>query len=111
MATNELKRVLAALAIGGATLVLGGAAAGTAAAQQAVAAAPTETTRPAGPAGAGAGMEASREKFLAAVASKLNVTPDQLKQAMADARQELGIPDRPAGPAGGPGRGAFGPGF
>ena len=56
-------------------------------------------------------MAASREQFLAAVASKLNVTPDRLKQAMADARQELGIPERPAGPAGGPGRGGFGLGF
>ena len=51
MAGNELKRALAALAIGGASLVLGGAAVGTAVAQQSVTADPTETTRQAPPAG------------------------------------------------------------
>jgi len=103
-------------AAAGAALVLGGAALGIAAAQQT----PTPTTtaqatptRPAGTPGLqqrGPGQD-QRQELLSRVASKLGITVDRLQQAFNDARQELGIPDRPAGGFhdGGPGRG--GPGF
>jgi hypothetical protein len=41
-----------------------------------------------------------RDRFLAALAQKLGVSTDRLKQAFAEARQELGLPNRPKGPHG-----------
>src|SRR5919199_319297 len=90
-----LKRSLAAL---GVAVVLGGAAIGVASAQQATPtrpAAPTTTPQP--------GQRQQREdQFLTAVAGKLGITVDKLKQALSDARKDLGLP------ANGPG---FGFGF
>jgi len=120
MAANRLKQAIAALAIGGATVALGGVAAHGASAQQtlsttsiattttATTSATTRTTN--ATTAAGTNAQDPREQYLAAVAKKLNVTTDQLKQAMDQARQELGLPDRPGGP-GGPGHGGPGLGF
>ena len=74
-----IKRALVAAA---AVLVLGGAAVGIAAAQG----------QPSPPA------QNHREKYLEALANRLNVTTDQLKQALEGARQDVGIPDRPQRP-------------
>jgi hypothetical protein len=57
-----------------------------------------------------------RDRYLAALAARLNVSVDQLRQAMQGARQDVGIPDRPARPfdrrgPGGPGSGMPGFGF
>jgi hypothetical protein len=71
-----------ALLAGVAVLVLGGAAAGIAAAQ---AQPSTPTQNP-------------RERYLDALANRLHVTTDQLKQALADARTDVGMPDRPQRP-------------
>jgi hypothetical protein len=106
MVPSGWRRAVAVVALGGATLALGGVAAERAAAQQ--------TPQPTAP---GAGGQARHEQFLAAVAAKLNVTPERLRQAMDEARQELGLPERsakpggPGGPGGGPGRGGFGMGL
>ena len=100
MVSNGWKRAIAALALGGAVLALGGVAADRVAAQQ--------TPTPTAPGGA---QQARHEQFLAAVAAKLNVTPDRLKQAMDEARQELGLPEKSGGPGSGPGRGGFGMGL
>ncbi len=43
---------------------------------------------------------AHHERFLNALAAKLNVTPDRLKQAMTEVRNELGLPSGPGGPGG-----------
>ena len=91
---------------GVAGLALVGASLGVAGAQQAPTASPTPTapaTRPA-TGQTPADHQARHDQFLAAVAAKLNVTPDRLRQAMEQTRTELGIPDRPSG---GPGRGGF----
>jgi len=71
-----------ALLAGAAVLVLGGAAVGIAAAQ----------TQPSTP------TQNPREKYLEALANRLDITTDQLKQAVTGARQDLGIPDRPQRP-------------
>jgi hypothetical protein len=97
MTSRSIKQFAAAA---GAALVLGGAALGIAAAQQT----PTPTTaqatptRPGGTPGQqrGPGQD-QRQELLNRVASKLGITVDRLQQAFTDARQELGIPDRPAG--------------
>jgi transposase-like protein len=103
MDSIRLKRAIAIAAFGGTTLVLGGAVAHVVDAQQTPAASPTPTTQlTPTTTGPGAAVRDHREQFLAAVAAKLNVTPDQLKQAMGQARQELGLPQRPGGPGGGP---------
>lgn len=47
--------------------------------------------------------EQQHQQFLASVASKLNVTPERLQQAMDQTRQELGIPERGTGGRGGRG--------
>jgi len=95
------------IAAGAAALLLGGAAIGIASAQQT----PTPTRPPAaqGTPGVpgqqrGPGQD-QRDQLLARVASKLGIPVDRLQQAFSDARQELGIPDRPQGfGPGGPGR-------
>ena len=46
-----------------------------------------------------------QEQFLSTLAGKLNVSVDQLKQAISDTRKELGMPDHPLGPGGLRGRG------
>jgi hypothetical protein len=102
MASNRLKQTILALALGSATVALGGAAVSTAAAQQA-----PETSTQQRP---GGDRQALHEQLWAAVANKLNVSPDQLKQAFEDARKEIGLPDQQNGP-GGPRRGGMGPGF
>ncbi len=108
MTSRSVKQFVAA---GGAALILGGAALGIASAQQT----PTPTTAPPGqatptrPPGA-PGYPArpgddQRQQLLARVASKLGIPVDRLQQAFNEARQELGIPDRPQGfGPGGPGR-------
>ena len=97
MTNIAVKRSLVAL---GAAVVLGGGAFGVVAAQTAT------PTRPAQTQGTpAAGQPAQREEqFLTALAGKLGVTVDKLKQAIADARKDLGLPD------GGPGFGFGGPG-
>ena len=105
MDAKAWKRAVAALALGGAVLALGGVAANTVAAQQAPAGPPTAQTQP------GAGPRERHEQFLAALAAKLNVSTDQLKQAMEQTRQELGLPTGRGGPGGGPGHGGLRMGF
>lgn len=103
MKTQSLKRAAVA---GIAALALVGAALGVAGAQQT----PTTPTRPGPSQEQRQQHQQHHEQFLAAVAKKLNVSTDALKQAFADARKELGIPERRAGGPGGFGHGR-GPGF
>jgi hypothetical protein len=101
------KRALAAL---GAAALLGVGAAGVAGAQT-----PPATTTPTPRAGAPA--TSSSQQFLDALAARLGIPADRLKQAIDEIRQSLGIPDRGdrsglPGPLGGRGgdfdRGGFG---
>lgn len=97
MDTYGLQRAIAALAIGGATVALGGAATNVVWAQQAPATTPGTTAQAAPPNGApGADRQAREQQLFAAVAAKLNLTPQQLQQAFDQARQELGFNQRPA---------------
>ena len=99
----------------GAALVLAGGAVGVVGAQQA-----TQTPRATVTPGAGAqqgrpGQRAQEaqprfDQFLSTLASKLGISVDTLKQALSDTQKELGWPDRPFGPFGGPHRGPGGPG-
>jgi hypothetical protein len=96
-----LKRALAAVGI---AAVLGGAAIGVAGAQTATPS-PSATRTPT------AGQQQAEQRyqqFLDTLASKLGVTSDKLKQAIADTRQSLGLPAN--GPGFGPGFGRGGPG-
>jgi hypothetical protein len=81
--SNLIKKGLIA---GMAVLVLGGAAVGVAAAQ----AQPNTQTQTQGP----------RQKFLEALANRLHVTVDQLNQALAGARQDVGPAGRGPRPNG-----------
>lgn len=92
-----LKRTMLA---GAASLALVGATLGAVGAQQQPAASPTPT--------APAARQAQHDQFLNTVAAKLGVTPDRLRQAMEQTRQELGIRDHQPGGPGGP-RGHGGP--
>ena len=109
MTNVAVKRGLVAL---GAAVVLGGAAVGAVGAQTPTPTRPAQGT----PAPGTPGQRAQQEdQFLAAIAGKLGVTVDRLKQAMADARKDLGLPDHGRGfgfgSPGGPGhRGPGGPG-
>jgi hypothetical protein len=95
MTNVAVKRGLVAL---GTAVVLGGAAVGVVAAQTPTPTRPAQGTP-------GPGQRAQQEdQFLAAVAGKLGVTVDKLKQAISDARKDLGLPER------GPGFGFGGPG-
>lgn len=108
---SVLKRTLAA---GGAALLLGGATIGVVGAQQ-----PTPTpvpgrtpapanTAPATPsANAQRPGKPDRQAFWDAVARRLGITAERLQQAIAEARTEVGIPDR----NGRGGRGPGGPGI
>jgi hypothetical protein len=110
MTSRSIKQFLAA---GGAALVLGGAALGVAAAQQTPT--PQAQSTPTRPPGApvqppGAPRPDQHRELLNRVAGKLGVAPERVQQAFEEARRELGIPDRPAGPLGG-GFVRRGPGF
>jgi hypothetical protein len=105
------------VAAAGAAVVLGGAAFGVAAAQTPT---PATPTRPAG--AAQVAPDQREEQFLTALASKLGVTVDRLRQAVDETRQSLGLPDRggfggpgghggPGGPGGPGGFGRGGPSF
>jgi hypothetical protein len=80
----------------GATAILVGSAVGIAAAQQATPSPTTGQQRP------------GAQAFLAALAKRLNITTDQLNQAISGARQDVGLPANGAFP--GRGRGPGGPG-
>jgi hypothetical protein len=93
MQSKNLKRILA---VGGALVVLGGAAV------SAVQAQPTPNAQ----------RQDLRDRYEQALANRLHVTVDQLKQAIADARTDVGLPDPAARPAPGPRPGPRGfPGF
>ena len=116
--TMSLKQTAVA---GAAALAMVGAALGVAGAQQAPTASPSPTvpapagssTQPPpaanpGPGSRAPGGQQRQEQFLNALAAKLNVSPDRLRQAMEQTRTELGLPDRAAGGFGRPGGGRFG---
>ncbi len=94
-----LKRFFVAGAV---VLVIGGVAVGVAVAQ-AQPTAPTQTANP-------------RQKFEEALANRLHISVDQLRQAIQGARQDTGMPaprtrppgTGPVGPRGFPGRAGFG---
>ena len=112
MKNLSLKRSAVA---GAAALALVGATLGVAGAQQTPSASPvpqpgasgTQQQRPAAPGTPGQTRptpeqrQQQHQQFLASVASKLNVTPERLQQAMDQTRQELGIPERGPGGRGG----------
>jgi hypothetical protein len=50
-------------------------------------------------------QQSVRDRYIQALAGRLHVTVDQLKQAMADARKDAGLADPATKPAGGEGRG------
>ena len=107
MSSTRIKRSLAALGIAAA---LGGTAVGVAGAQQ-----PPGTPTPTRPPGASATAPASGQtpdqryqQFLDTLASKLGVTADRLRQAIAETNQSLGLPDRGLGGFGHPGGRGFG---
>jgi len=85
-------------AVGGALIVLGVAGAAVTVVQAQTAPTPTPTTR-----------QNVGQKYTEALASRLHVTVDQLKQAMQDARKDAGLPEPGARPARGMHRGP-GPG-
>src|SRR5437016_2819776 len=97
MQSKSVKKLVAA---GAAVIVLGGAAVGVSVVQA------QSTPTPAGQ------QQNLRDRYTQALADRLHVTVDQLKQAVADARKDVGLPDRgtkPAAPNGqaGPGRRGF----
>lgn len=90
--SKSLKNLLAA---GGVLLVLGIAAVGVTVAQ--AQSTPTPNTQ----------QQNLRDRYTQALANRLHVTVDQLKQAVQDARKDVGLPDAAARPnAGRPGHGA-----
>ena len=124
MRTLSLKQTAVA---GVAALTMVGAVLGVAGAQQT----PTPSPSPTSPAPAGpstkqppvtspasgnrtptgqvaAEKQQRHEQFLNALAAKLNVTPDRLRQAMEQTRTEQGLSDRAAGGPGRQGGGPFG---
>ena len=107
MAFLGKKRTLLAA---GAALVLGGSALGVAVAQQTPTPAPTPTPGRTAPP-SGQQREQAYQQYLDAVARRLGVTRERLEQALAEARTELGLPNRgPGFRPGFHGRGGFGPG-
>jgi hypothetical protein len=93
MVKNHWKKLVVAVF---AAAVVAGGAIGVAAAQQ------TPTPSP-GPA------QQARQNFLNALAKRLNISVDQLNQAIAGARQDAGLPAGPNGQGGFPGgRGGVG---
>jgi hypothetical protein len=125
MQTPSLKRTVVA---GVAALTMVGLALGAVAAQQTPTASPTPTVPATGgsstqrspalapspgtraPSGQRTSGQDRHAQFHDALAAKLGVSPDRLRQAMMETRQELGLPDH--GPkAGGGHRGGFGVGL
>src|SRR5581483_3695316 len=90
------------LAVSAALMLVGGSLGAVGARELPVLAAtptPTPTAASASP------RQQRQEQFLATLAGKLNVSVDQLKQAISDTRAELGMPAHPLGPGGLRGRG------
>lgn len=87
MVNTPFKRGLAAVGI---AVALGGTAVGVVGAQQApnVPPTPRSSTAPQTPGAA----DQRHEQFLGALAGKLGVSADRVRQAIADARTELGLP-------------------
>src|SRR5215212_8587297 len=108
MEVDGRRRIAAALLVGGASLVLGGAAASSVAAQGSG----QQGVGPQNgqPRQGNQQNDARRQEFLNALAAKLNISADKLREAMDQTRQELGVPDRANG-GGGPGRGRAGIGM
>jgi len=94
--SRSIKKLIAA---GGIVVVLGVAAVGVTVVQ----AQATPTPAP------GTQQQSLRDRYAQALANRLHVTVDQLKQAMQDARQDVGLPA--AGQRPGPGARPGGPGF
>jgi len=90
MQSKNLKRILAA---GGALVIVSGAVAGVSVVSAQTAPTPTPQSR-----------QDVRARYDEALANRLHVTVDQLKQAMADARKDVGLPDPSTRPAPVPGQ-------
>jgi hypothetical protein len=86
------------IAIGGAAVVLGAAAIGAGIVQAQATPTPSAT-----PTQQQQQRQNAQDRYLQALATRLNVTVDRLREAMQQARQEAGIPDRPAKPFDGQG--------
>lgn len=102
MTLSRLKWALAVAALGVATVAFGTGVAKTVSAQQPPAASPSPSPSVTAPGPKRGDWQARQEQFLSALASKLGVSVDRLKQAITEARQEVGLPQRPAGRFGGP---------
>ncbi len=89
---------------GGAVLIVGGAAIGVASAQQ-----PTPTPSPGATPPAQATPRPGYQAFLEALARRLGITTERLQQAITEARNDVGLPQR--GPGFGFGFGKHGRGF
>lgn len=100
MKLSSMKRTVVA---GAAALTLVGASLGVVAAQQA----PTAPGQPA-PGQQQGDRQQHRQQFIAALAARLGIAPEQLQQAMDQTRSELGIPGRGPGGGGEPRRGDVG---
>jgi hypothetical protein len=103
MQSGSVKKLIAA---GGVLVVLGIGAVGVSVVQA------QSTPTPSAQQQQGQGV---RDRYLQALANRLHVTADQLKQAMQDARKDVGLPEpgtKPApGTTPGPGARGFGRGF
>jgi len=93
----NVKKILGA---GGVLLVLGVAAVGVSVVQAQTTPTPTPNAQ----------RQDLRNRYDQALANRLHVTVDQLKQAIADARKDVGLPDPSAKRAPGAHRGPGGPG-
>jgi DNA-binding transcriptional regulator YdaS (Cro superfamily) len=91
MRPTRFKRALVA---GFAAAVVAGAAIGVAAAQQTPTPTPNQQQQ---------NRQTQRQNFLAALAKRLNISVDQLNQAIAGARQDVGLPPPGQGGQGKPG--------
>jgi hypothetical protein len=99
MQSRNLKKILAA---GGALVVLGAAAVGVSVVQAQTQPTPTPNSTQ---------RQDLRDRYEQALANRLHVTVDQLKQAVADARKDVGLPEPGTRPVPGPGaRRGFPPG-
>jgi hypothetical protein len=93
----QSKSVKKLVAVGAAVLVIGVGAVGVSVVQAQSTATPTTQQR-----------QGLRDQYLQKLADRLHVSVDQLKQAITDARKDVGLPDRgtkPAEPNGRPGHG------
>jgi hypothetical protein len=92
MKLTSMKRSVVA---GAAAITLVTASLGVVAAQQA----PTAPGQPA-PGQQQGDRQQHQQQFIAALAARLGISPDQLQQAMDQTRTELGVPERgPGGPS------------